>query len=217
MPSASIELSAIAAFVRQHTHDIRNHLNGLDLEAALLAEIITDSEGAESVVRLRSQIRVVAEELKALSGKFSPPEANRAPIVAGELLLIWQDQAAALGLDSIVWGTALHDEKINVDVAAIGEVLKELFVNARQFTGTAGLAATADMRGGRVEFELRETTRESLDPSSWGVQPFVSTKRGGYGLGLWQAAQTIAANGGEITRAFLPKGTLVTKLTFPRA
>ena len=200
MPPASVEIPAIAAFVRQYTHDIRNHLNGLDLEAALLAEIITDAEAAEGVGRLRNQIRALAAELRTISGKFSGAEAHRARIAARELFLIWQDYGAALGLDSIAWETALEDETISVDVAAVGEVLEELLVNAKQFTGPAGLAASAGLRGGRIEFELRESKRETLDPSGWGGQPFVSTKRGGYGLGLWQAARAIAASGGEITR-----------------
>lgn len=217
MSPSTVELPAVAEFVRQHTHDIRNHLNGLDLEAALLAEIVTDAEGAEGIERLRQQIHALAEELKAVSGKFSCDEANRAPLAARELFLIWQDQAAILGLGSIAWGTALGEEKISVDVAAIGDVLKELLINAQRFTGTEGLAATADLRGGRIEFELREAKRAPLDPSAWGGQPFVSTKRGGYGLGLWQAAQIVAANGGKISRAFLPPGTLVTKLTFQQA
>ena len=217
MSPTTIDLSSVAGFVRQQTHDISNHLNGFDLEAALLAEIVTDPEGAKGIERLRHQIHALAEELKVVAGKFSYDEANRAPIAARELFLIWQDQAPMIGLDSIVWGTALGDEKINVDVAALGDVLKELLVNAKQFTGTKGLAAMADLRGGRIEFELRESKRDTLDPSVWGIRPFVSTKRGGYGLGLWQVAQIVAANGGEITRAFLPSGTLVTKLTFPLA
>lgn len=217
MPPTTVALSSIAGFLRQQTHDICNHLNGLDLEAALLAETITDADGAEGVSRMRRQIRDLATELKALSGKVCAEEPQRAPIAARELFLIWQDQAAALGLDSIAWASALGDERINVDVAALGEVLRELLINAQQFTGTAGPTAMADLRGGQIEFELREAKREPVDPSSWGRQPFVSTKRGGYGLGLWQAAQVVATNGGEITRAFLPNGTLVTKLTFPLA
>ena len=210
-----VELSAVAAFLRQHTHDIRNHLAGLVLEAAVLAETITDSPGAEGVARMQRQIRALAAELKILADKFSADETHRAPCAASELFLIWQEQAASLGLDAITWGSTLGDERINVDVAAVCAVLRELLVNAKQFTGIAGLAAMADARDGKIAFELRETKRETLDPSGWGAKPFVSTKRGGYGLGLWQAARVVAANGGEVTRVFLPKGTLVTKLIFP--
>lgn len=210
-----IELANVAAFLRQHTHDIRNHLNGLDLAAAVLAETITDSPSAEGVVRMQRLIRAAAAELKALAEKFTVDEAQRASCAAGELFLIWQEQAAALGLNAITWGSTLGDERVNVDAEGVGTVLNELLVNAKQFTGIAGQAAMADARNGQIAFELRETKREPLDPSGWGAKPFVSTKRGGYGLGLWQAAQIVAANGGEITRVFLPKGTLVTKLIFP--
>ena len=215
MSPTLVELSTVAAFLRQHTHDLRNHLTGLELEAAVLAETHKDSPSAAGATRMQGQIKEVAMELKALAEKFSEVETHRAPFAARELFLIWQDQAAALGLDSITWGNTLGDEKVNVDVAAIGEVLKELVVNAQQFTGAGGLAAMADGRGGKVTFELREMKREPLDPSAWGQRPFISTKRGGYGLGLWQAAQLVAASGGEITRCYLPKGTLVTKVIFP--
>ncbi len=217
MSPTLVELSTVAAFVRQHTHDLRNHLTGLELEAAVLAETYQDSPSAAGATRMQGQIKEVAMELKALAEKFSEVETHRAPFAVRELFLIWQDQAAALGLNSITWGSTLADEKIDVDVAAIGEVLKELLVNAKQFTGAAGLAAMADGRGGKVTFELRETKREALDPSGWGERPFISTKRGGYGLGLWQAAQLVVASGGEVTRCYLPKGTLVTKVVFPLA
>lgn len=217
MSATSVELPAVATFVRQHTHDIRNHLNGLDLEAALLAEIVTDGEAAKSVTRLRAQIRSIAANLKMIAGKFSSPEIRPAPVDARELFLIWQDHAKALGLDSMIWQSTLGREKVNVDVAAISGVLQELLINARHFTGTTGLAALAGWHGGRIEFELRETKREPVDPTSWGEKPFASTKRSGYGLGLWQATQAVAANGGAISRAFLPNGTLVTKLEFPLA
>jgi hypothetical protein len=215
MSPTLLELSTVAAFVRQHTHDIRNHLTGLELEAAVLAETHQNSPSAEGAARMQAQIKEVAIELKALAEKFSDLETNRAPFAARELFLIWQDQAAALGLHSITWGNTLGDEKIEVDVAAVCDVLKELMVNAQQFTGAAGLAAMADGRGGKVTFELRETKREALDPSGWGERPFISSKRGGYGLGLWQAAQLVVASGGEVTRCYLPKGTLVTKVIFP--
>lgn len=210
-----VDLSKVAAFLRQHAHDIRNHLNGLDLEAEVLAESLTNSPGAEGLARMQRQIRAIAVELQTLAQKFAADESHPAPYPAGELFLIWQEQAAALGLEEITWRSTLGDEKINVDVAAVADVLKELLINAKQFTGIAGLAVTADVRDGKASFELRETKREPLDPSGWGVTPFVSTKRGGYGLGLWQAAQIVGANGGEITRAFLPEATLVTKVVFP--
>lgn len=216
MSSKSVEITAVAGFVRQLTHDIRNHLNGLDLEAALLGEIVTDAEATESVGRLRGQIRGLADELRTLSAKFAGGELCRAPIEAQEIVLIWQDRATALGLDSIEWTSHLKDERIDIDVAAIDIVLKELLANAKHFTGATGMKISAGAQDGEVAYELQEPKSKPVDPQDWGSQPFRSSKRGGYGLGLWRVAQTVAASGGKITRAFLPEGTLVTKISFPR-
>ena len=73
----------------------------------------------------------------------------------------------------------------------------------------------ANLSGDRVAFELREPKSAPVDPSAWGRTPFVSTRRGAYGLGLWEADRLVRANGGEVTREVLSDGKLVTKLTFP--
>src|SRR5882672_5506961 len=60
----------IAAFVRQVTHDVRNNLNSLDLQAAYATELITDPEAAAEVKRLRAIIATSAKQLQALSANF---------------------------------------------------------------------------------------------------------------------------------------------------
>ena len=73
----------------------------------------------------------------------------------------------------------------------------------------------AHLSGDQVAFELREPKSAPVDPSAWGRAPFVSTRRGAYGLGLWEADRLVRANGGEVSREVLSDGKLVTKLTFP--
>src|SRR5687767_3011033 len=82
----------VTAFVRQHTHDVRNHLNGIDLEAALLRELITDPEALEGVARLRQQVRDTAAGLRALSNRLADPVPRPSAISATELFEIWQEQ-----------------------------------------------------------------------------------------------------------------------------
>ena len=65
-----IPWARIVAFVRQHTHDVRNGLNCLDLETSLLRELITDDEGRQSVDRVRSQVRSMANEMRSLAAVF---------------------------------------------------------------------------------------------------------------------------------------------------
>jgi hypothetical protein len=213
---ASFSLSSVAAFFRQHTHDVRNHLNALDLQAALLTELVTEPEAAENVSRIRGQIRTLASNLRTLSAKFADPQGHRSPIAARELFLIWQDQASCVGLDGVAWTNSLGEESVNVDTLGVADVFKELLENAKQFGGGTGLVGIASVEGDKVAFELREPKSEPVDPASWGSFPFASTKRGGYGLGLWQADRVVSASGGTVCRQFLPDGKLVTKLAFPK-
>jgi hypothetical protein len=45
----------IAGFVRQFTHEVRNGLNSLDLEAALMQELAADDEAHACAARARQQ------------------------------------------------------------------------------------------------------------------------------------------------------------------
>ncbi|MEQ1861500.1 MAG: hypothetical protein ABMA13_16385 [Chthoniobacteraceae bacterium] len=211
--------SHLAQFIRQHTHDVRNDLNGLDLEAALLADLVPDGEGKESVGRMRAQIRRVAADLHALAAKFADPRPTLALYAAGELFLIWQDQLSALDpAPTVQWSDALGAEQVNVDAAALANVFRELLANAQVFGTGAPLRAAARVEDGQVVFELREPKDAAVETASWGRAPFASMRHGHYGLGLWEAQRVIAANGGAVERRFAPDAMeLSTRLRFPVA
>jgi signal transduction histidine kinase len=208
--------SRVATFVRQHTHDVRNQLNGLDLEAALLNEIISDPEAVETVKRIRNQLRTVAADLRALAARFVDPKPTAARLAASELFAIWQEQAARVGLN-VTWSSSLLDEELMVDAAMVAGVLEELLANAKKFGRGEVLAGSAEASGGRATFELREPGKTPDDPATWGCEPFVSTTRSSYGLGLWQAGRAITAHGGAIEREMNDDSVLVTRLTLPVA
>ena len=66
-----------------------------------------------------------------------------------------------------------------------------------------------------VVFELREPKSATLDPSGWG-QALSTTKRGGYGLGLWAARRLIEANGATFLQRYVPEaGALLTRISLP--
>ena len=211
--------SHLAQFIRQHTHDVRNNLTSLDLEAALLADLAPQGEPAEGVARIRAQIRALAEDMRALAAKFAEPRPSLALYAARELFLIWQDQLAALEpAPTVQWSDALGMEQMNVDAAALANVFRELFANAQAFGTGAPLLGAARMEDRRIVFELREPKDASIETASWGRAPFASMRHGHYGLGLWEAQRTIAANGGEVQRRFAPDAMeLITTLLFPVA
>jgi len=210
-----IPWTQLAAFVRQHTHDVRNHLNGLDLEAALLAELVEGGEAKASVDRLRRQIRTCANQLRALSSKFSEPPTGRAAVPASMLMLVWQDQAAALEpKPEVAWAEDVGDAKVTVDPESLAQTFRELLVNATSFGSGKPLQAKAEVTDGHVQFTLSEPKDAPVDPSQW--TPLKSTRRGGYGLGLWNADRRIEASHGHIERRYdSSAGQLVTTITFP--
>ena len=220
MPSVpDLSWSHLAQFIRQHTHDVRNGLNGLDLEASLLAEIVPAGEAAESVTRIRAQIRGLAADLRTLAAKFADPQPTRAPYAARELFLIWQDQLTALNpAPTVQWSEALGAEQVNVDAAALANVFRELLANAKAFGTGAPLRGAARVEDRHVVFELRELKDAPVETASWGSAPFASMRHGHYGLGLWEAQRTIAANDGEVQRRFAQDAMeLITTLRFPVA
>jgi len=211
----------LSGFVRQHTHDLRNELNGLDLEAALLADMVTDSESRETVARMRAEIRKVAADLRALSAKFANNQPTLLRLKAQELYLIWQDQWKELnnGLQ-IEWQSKLGEEHVEVDPNALAQAFRELLVNASSHSAVTGatLRATAAHDESEIVFELSEPKTQTVDPARWGKNAFVTTRRGSYGLGLCSLLRAVESCGGTVCWRFEEaERTLVTRIAFPLA
>ncbi|HET6408998.1 MAG TPA: hypothetical protein VFG14_14015 [Chthoniobacteraceae bacterium] len=209
----------VADFVRQHTHDVRNDLNSLDLEGSLLAEIVTDEEAKESIDRMRRQIRQAASKLKALSARFSEPRPVATPLAAGDLFEIWHEQEGTLsGPTNATWNSKLRGEELSVDAALMAIALRELLENAASFSAGGQIAASAYTASDQAIFELQETKADPVDPEKWCASPLQSGKRGGYGLGLWQANRIVRAHGGELSQKYVPEGkSLVSSVRLPLA
>jgi len=209
----------LTQFIRQHTHDLRNELNGLELEATLLADLVPGGEAAESVARIRQQIRRFAADMHRLAAKFIGPKPTRALYSARDLFLIWQDQLAALDpAPAVQWSEAPGTGQVNVDAAELADVFRELLANAQHFGTGAPLSAAACVEDRQIVFELREPKDAPLETAGWGSAPFASMRHGHYGLGLWDVQRTITANGGEVQRRFAQDVMeLNTTLRFPIA
>ncbi len=208
-----IPWARVAAFVRQHTHDVRNGLNSLDLETSLLQEIVNDNEGRETVGRLRKQLRSVAEQMRTLSARFQDLQPVAAPIAARDLLLIWREKHAALAdAPEVRWVDELDGERVKVDVEMMAAVFHELLTNAAAFSQGQPVTVTARANDREVILKLCEPKKEPLDTSTWG-EAFSTTRRGGYGLGLWAAKRLVKANGATIVQRCTPEdGGLMTQI-----
>ena len=210
-----ISWTRLAAFMRQHTHDVRNGLNALDLETALLQEIVVDPEGRTSVERLRRQVRGIAEQLRGLSALFQEPKPYSAPLAARELFLIWREQHESMPeRPAIEWIDEVGDARVNVDAGMMANVFRELLTNARSFRDGEPAIASARRHGDEIEYELREPKLKPIDFAAWDRRVFQTTKRGGYGLGLWTMQRQAEAIGATLTRRN-EDGALVTRIALP--
>jgi len=211
---SEIPWTRIASFMRQYAHDARNGLYSLDLETALLHELVTEGEAQACVERLRKQLRRMAEQMRSLSKMFQNPEPVIAAIPARELFLIWREQLTKLSsAPNVEWVDELSDVNVNVDVEMIATVFHELLVNAAAFSHGDPMKAAGRIFEGDVIFELHEPKKAELDTSTWG-EPFITTRRGCYGLGLWTARRLIKANNATIMRRYNPDdGRLTTRIS----
>ncbi len=216
MEETDIPWSRVAAFVRQHTHDVRNGLNSLDLETEFLHELVPVGEASESVQRIRKQLRSVAQQLRTLSALFQEPSPLAAKIPARILLKIWKEKHAALSpMPQVRWVDELGAEQVSVDVEMIAVVFRELLTNATLYSAGAALTITARTQGNDVMFELVEPKKAPADPATWG-QPLVSTRRDRYGLGLWTARRLMELNGASLTQRYIPEEScLKTQIALP--
>ena len=75
VPDAQNDLLSIpwidmVRFVRQLSHDLRNHLNAAELQSAYIGELTTDSEIKEEIMRLRETLSGLSAVLQRLSAGF---------------------------------------------------------------------------------------------------------------------------------------------------
>ena len=213
----------VAGLVRHLTHDIRNGLNTLDLQASFLQEIVTDPEASPEVKRIRSMISSTAKTLQAFSATFwlseAHPIAYSAKIFAEDfqsrLSSVLPEQAA-----DITWTEALDDSSIEIDIEMIFRAFSEFFKNAFHFREKGRpISARISSEGGRFVLELREgKSAVPSPPETWGCEPLVSTRRGGFGMGLFHARRILAAHQGKVEYTFDPDAeTLTTRLSLPLA
>ena len=213
-----IPCGRVAAFVREHVHDLRNVLNNLDLETGLLQELVSGGEAHASADRLRKQVRTLADRLRSLSGFFRDAEPMIAPIAARELLLIWREQYATLPqAPEVQWADELGEEQVRVDVEMMVAIFREILSNAAAFSEGGPVAITVRCEGASVTLEVREPKTTPLDPAGW-VQPFSRIRQGHYGLGFWSARRLAQTQGGTLQQCYVPEERqLITRLSVPVA
>ena len=200
-PDLNVPWRDVVKFIRQLNHDLRNHLNAVELQAAFLGEIVTEAEAKGEISRLREMTGGLGADLQRLSRLVAPVQLSMMPYLAHEFV---EDLRAKLAADepeqaaTVEWKISLGEEMLEIDPQLLEEAFEELFANALAHERGAGpLIFEARKAGKSVEFALREP-KTQLDGATedWGLRPLAKLRHGHYALGLVRARSIFEAHHG---------------------
>lgn len=214
-----VPMPDLVKFVRQLGHDLRNHLNAAELQAAYLAEIVKDPEASDEIKRLRAMISQVGASLQSVTvalgqPRLMPMEYGAADFVAD----LRQKLATEYPNEAIEWDIQVGDASIEIDPQALQPALLELFANAfRPDRGAGPIVVEARIENGQFVFVIREP-KQSFDRSTenWGREPLRAVSQGHYGLGLHRSRSILQAHQGQLSARYdKAKSSLITTVTLP--
>ena len=209
-------------FVHQLSHDLRNHLNAIELQSAYISELDGGAELKGEIKRLREMISGLTAVLQKLTG-LGEVKPNLISYRASDFV---EDLRKTIAHEfpkesaEITWDIQTGGAMLNVDPQLLQQAFSEVFANAFQHDrGKGALIAAARIDGKRFVFTLREPkARFESSTENWGREPFRRITRGHYGLGLNRVRVIMEAHGGEMHAEYDPKGSaLLTTLILPLA
>jgi K+-sensing histidine kinase KdpD len=222
-PSNSLSIPWIdtVRFIRQLSHDLRNHLNAIELQSAYINELNGDEELKKEIKRLREMISGLTSALQKLSiglGDIKPdPISYRVSDFVADLRKKIAREFPN-NSDEITWDVEAGDAVLNIDPLFLQQAFIELFANAfRHSRGEGALIVAARTEKNRFLFTLREPKKRfELSTANWGREPLLKISQGHYGLGLNRVRAILEAHSGKMDAQYDSKGSmLVTTLTLP--
>jgi len=218
---AKVAWSNIVHFIRQLSHDLRNHLNAIELQSAYINELEREAELKDEIKRLREMISRLTSTLQSLTKAVSEVKPSLISYRAADLA---EDLRKKIDHDfsgestEITWNIQVGDATLKVDPQLLQEALAELFANAfRHSRGKGHIVVTAKMENGRFIFTVEEPkVRFDETADNWGREPLRKVGQGHYGLGLNRVRAIVEAHGGEMYAQHNPNvSTLTTTLVLP--
>ncbi|HEX9244340.1 MAG TPA: ATP-binding protein [Anaeromyxobacter sp.] len=201
-------LAAVGRISAQITHEIRNPLNAIGLNAELLAEELAKVKDAPaeatqlvaSIGREVDRLNGVAEEYLHFA-RLPRPSLARLDVndVAGSLLAFLAPELQAAGVE-VVRELARVPLPVRADEGQLRAVLLNLLRNSREAMPSGGRVTVRTRRDGDAAVAEVADTGGGIPPGDLSriFEPFYSTKERGTGLGLAFALQVVKEHGGTI-------------------
>ena len=219
----TISWPQVIKFIGQLTHDIRNHLNAVELQAAFVGEIAESAEVKSEVMRLREMTGAMSEQLQRISMQLSKIHPTTMRYPGSDLVEDLRDRVGRTQAEKaarIEWESELGDAALETDPELLLSAFAELIENARTHQpGDGPLVFRARTADATLVFELREPKSAPVEVApDWGAAPLAQLRHGHYALGLLRARSIFEAHHGIFQTHFDPaESVLITTVTLPRA
>lgn len=213
----------VVKFLRQLSHDLRNHLNAVELQSAYLADLAEEPELKEEVKRLRAMISEVGTSLQGVTSQLSAVRLTLMPYGAADFVEDLRQKLTDVSPEEsrkIEWSVQVGDGALQIDPQLLQPALLELFANAFRHDRAEGVISVgARIENGRFGFTIREPKRSFQSSSdNWGREPFRTVGQGHYGLGLYRSRSIIEAHGGQLDARYdSSASSLITTVVLPLA
>src|SRR3954468_17970252 len=215
--------SDVTRFVRQLSHDLRNHLNAAELQSVFLNELATDAEMKEEIKRLRAMLSETGAALQNLSVALAQPRLNPIPYRASDLVSDIRKKFETTYPDrksDVEWKIETGDSMLDVDPQLFEVAIMELLENAFRHRKESELIRV-EARAQTSEFllTLREPKAEGVGSTDdWGRRPLGSVGQGHYALGLNRVRMIVEAHSGRFGANFdTSGGSLNSEIVLPLA
>ena len=216
----SERLAAIGRIAAQITHEIRNPLSSISLNAEELGERAPDArELCDAIVREVDRLTGITEEYLRFA-RLPKPQLQRADVndTVRDLLDFVRPELEAGGV-RVTASLSPGLPRVLADVAQLRQLLLNLLRNAREAISSGGsLDVATRSQEGLVSLEIHDTGH-GISPERMEriFDPFFTTKARGTGLGLAMAQEIAQEHGGQLLcESVVGEGTVFT-LRLPAA
>lgn len=221
-PGQDIPWGNVARFVRQLSHDLRNHLNAAELQSAYVGEIATDQEIKNEVKRLRGMLGELGTILQKLAADMAPAHPNLMPYRAADFLedlrRKMESTAKQQAVPVIAWDVQVGAAVVELDPQLSIVVMQELLTNAARFGSENAVTVQATIDATKSLVLTLIEPKESFESATaaWGREPLRHVSQGHYGLGLNRARMIVESQGGRFETHYDQAGkNLRTTITLP--
>jgi putative PEP-CTERM system histidine kinase len=195
------ELEAFETMSAFFVHDLKNLAGGLSLMSCNLERHLDNPEFRSDALKMLSR---TVEKITALCGRMAhwdpDPENRRVEVDLNELVKTTLDNFNGRTKSSVVMRLDALP-KLLVDPEQLQKVLVNLILNADEAADDAGeIRISTSRNNGTVCISVADNgsgiSREFLEQRLF--RPFQTSKKSGWGIGLFQCKKIVEAHGGRI-------------------